>query len=82
VTGFGPVTSCPFEEERATGERCWAYFAWIGCLACFAGEAAPQAPGSWVPAAEMCVASLYDCALPGETTSRDAWCINMLTLCA
>jgi hypothetical protein len=36
----------------------------IGVVACFTGEAVPQAPGSWVRPAESCVVSQYNCAPP------------------
>jgi hypothetical protein len=37
-----------------------------GCVACFAGEAAPQAPGSWVRLTTCGVASQEDPAPPGN----------------
>jgi hypothetical protein len=42
---------------------CWAPPG-IGRVACFTGEAVPQAPGSWVRPAESCVVSQYNCAPP------------------
>jgi hypothetical protein len=42
----------------------------IGRVACFTGEAVPQAPGSWVRPAESCVISQYDCAPPVEPQKK------------
>jgi hypothetical protein len=36
----------------------------VQCVACFTGQAVPQAPGSWVRPAESRVVSQYDCAPP------------------
>jgi hypothetical protein len=47
--------------------RCWAPPG-IGCVACFTGEAAPQAPGSYARVTATCVASQWDSASPGNHT--------------
>jgi hypothetical protein len=41
----------------------------IGRVACFTGEAAPQAPGSWVCPTESCKASQQDSAAQGDHIS-------------
>jgi hypothetical protein len=38
----------------------------IGRVVCFAGEAVPQATGSWVRPNELCVVSQYSSAPPGK----------------
>jgi hypothetical protein len=50
-------------EQHSFQSGCWAPPG-IGRVACFTGEAVPQAPSSWVCPAESCVVSQCDCAPP------------------